>query len=157
MKVLNSSKGLGGQLADFRKLVEGSEKISFIGTPGFCTPFAELMSYVLRNSGKELAFVSNLDTSVARSITMKDLGMQLGDEVDPSADTIVLMGGLAIPKMGIDPKAINEVVEKLLEGAENKLIIGFCFQSVFQEQKWPEYIDFDYILDSDLSVTVMEV
>ena len=44
MEVLNSSKGLGGQLADFRKLVEGSKKISFIGTPGFCTPFAELMS-----------------------------------------------------------------------------------------------------------------
>jgi hypothetical protein len=49
------------------------------------------------------------------------------------------------------------MVERVFEGAERKLIIGVCFQSIFQEQKWTEHIDFDYIVDADLSVDVIEM
>ena len=68
MKILNSSKGVGGILGGFRGLVGDSKKITFIGTPGFCTPFAELMGFVLRGSGKELTFISNLNFNAAKTM-----------------------------------------------------------------------------------------
>lgn len=157
MTVLSSSKGIGGQLTGFRQLVGESNKITFIGTPGFCSPFAELMGYVLRGTEKKMTFIPNLEFDSAKSIVPTSHGMQLGESTDAHADTVVLLGGLAIPKMGIDPKDMNEMIGRVLEGADRKLIIGVCFQSIFQEQKWMEYIDFDYIVDSDLSVDVIEM
>ena len=157
MKVLSSSKGIGGQLTGFRQLVGESNKITFIGTPGFCSPFAELMGYVLRGTDKKMAFIPNLDFDSAKSIVSTSHGMQLGETTDAHADTVVLLGGLALPKMGIDPKDMSEMVGRVLEGGDRKLIIGVCFQSIFQEQRWTEYIDFDYIVDSDLSVDVIEM
>ncbi|MCG7852596.1 MAG: DUF2124 domain-containing protein [Methanosarcinaceae archaeon] len=157
MKILNSSKGVGGILGGFRGLVGDSKKITFIGTPGFCTPFAELMGFVLRGSGKELTFISNLNFNVAKTMISKEDGMQLGKVTDPHADTVVLLGGVAMPKMAIDPEAMNKMILQVLEGSERKLVIGVCFQSVFQEQKWTDKIDFDYIVDSDLSVDLIEI
>ena len=157
MKVLSSSKGIGGQLTGFRQLVGESNKITFIGTPGFCSPFAELMGYVLRGTDKKMAFIPNLDFESAKSVVSTSHGMQLGESTDAHAGTVVLLGGLAIPKIGIDVKDMGEMVERTLEGAGQKLTIGVCFQSIFQEQKWTEYIDFDYIVDSDLSVDVIEM
>lgn len=45
MKLISTSKGIGGQLAFLRELVKGSESVVFMGSPGFCTPFAELLAY----------------------------------------------------------------------------------------------------------------
>ncbi|HJH32062.1 MAG TPA: DUF2124 domain-containing protein [Methanosarcinaceae archaeon] len=157
MKVLNSSKGIGGQLTGFRQLVGESKKITFIGSPGFCSPFAELMAYVLRGTEVKMAFVSNLDFDSAKSIVSTSDGMQFGEITDAHADTVIILGGLAMPKIGIDPKGMNEMIERVFEGAGRKLIIGVCFQSIFKEQKWTEQIDFDYIVDSDLSVDVIEM
>ncbi|MDG6243235.1 MAG: DUF2124 domain-containing protein [Methanolobus sp.] len=157
MKVLNSSQGIGGQLTDFRKLVESSERITFIGTAGFCTPFAELMAYVLRNSDKQMTFIPGLSFDDARSIVSTSHGMQLGDPVDPHADTIVLLGGLAMPKTGVELTQIKDLIDQVLENSEKKLIIGVCFQSVFEKMKWLESIDFDYIIDADLNNNLLEV
>ena len=77
MQVTNTSQGVGGILNSFKGLIEAAEKITFVGTPGFCTPFAELLSYVARD--KKLAFVPNLDFDKARSIVMTPEGMQLGE------------------------------------------------------------------------------
>jgi len=49
MQVTNTSQGVGGILNSFKGLIEGAEKITFVGTPGFCTPFAELMGFVARD------------------------------------------------------------------------------------------------------------
>lgn len=157
MKILNSSKGIGGQLTGFRQLVGESKKITFIGSPGFCSPFAELMAYVLRGTEIEMAFISNLNFDSAKSMVSTSDGMQFGEITDAHADTVVILGGLAMPKIGIDANAMNEMIGRVFEGAERKLTIGVCFQSIFQEQKWIEQIDFDYIVDSDLSVDVIEM
>ncbi|WP_292487710.1 DUF2124 domain-containing protein [Methanohalobium sp.] len=151
MEVLKTTKGIGGQLTGFRELVKNSNKITFIGSPGFCTPFAELLAFVIRETGKEMAFIPGLKYENAKSVIATEDGMQLSDKTDPSADTVVLLGGLAMPKMGIDPADVNDIITKLQENSENKMIIGICFQSVFQEQEWDSYIDFDYIIDSDLT------
>lgn len=141
----------------FRKLVESSEKITFIGTAGFCTPFAELMAYVLRNSDKQMTFIPGLIFEDARSIVSTSHGMQLGDPVDPHADTIVLLGGLAMPKTGVELTQMKELIDRVLEKSEKKLIIGVCFQSVFEKMNWTDIIDFDYIIDADLTNRLLEV
>jgi hypothetical protein len=151
MEIISTSKGIGGQLTEFRKLVSDSKKITFIGTVGFCTPFAELMAFVLRGSDKETVFLPNLRSDEARLIISSSQGMQLGDITDPSADTVVLLGGLAMPKIGVEPEKMKELVDKLTKDAENKLIIGVCFQSMLINCNWPGHIDFDYIIDADMT------
>lgn len=157
MDIISTSKGIGGQLTEFRKIVKESKRITFIGTVGFCTPFAELMAFVLRGTGKEVVFLPNLQSDEARMIVSSSQGMQLGDITDPSADTVVLLGGLAMPKIGVEPEKMKELVDGLLQGAEKKLVIGVCFQSMFMNQKWPELIDFNYIIDADLTNEVKKV
>jgi hypothetical protein len=153
--LINTSQGVGGILNSFRGLVDGAEKITFVGTPGFCTPFAELLGFVVRD--RELAFISSQDFEKARSIFMDFEGMQLGEITDAHADAVVLLGGLAMPKMGISPEKAKEVASKILEGSVKGKIIGVCFQSAFMQQKWDEIINFDYIINSDLAVEVLEV
>lgn len=154
MPIINTSQGVGGILNSFRGLVEGAEKITFVGTPGFCTPFAELLGFVIRD--RKLAFIPTLDFEKARSISMTPEGMQLGETVDAHADVVVLLGGLAMPKIGTGPEKAREIARKVLEGSEKRIIIGVCFQSMFMQQKWDEIINFDYIINADLSVEVLE-
>ncbi|MDF1556891.1 MAG: DUF2124 domain-containing protein [ANME-2 cluster archaeon] len=155
IRIINSSEGIGGLLNSFRQISKDSQKITFIGTPGFCTPFAELLSFVIRDANKELVFVANTSVENARYIVSTSKGMQLGDPADPSADTVVLLGGLAIPKMNIDAKDIKRVVDDITD-PNDRMVIGVCFMSIFQETGWIDVIDFDHILDSHLSVTAME-
>ena len=155
MPIINTSQGVGGILNSFRSLVEGAGRLTFVGTPGFCTPFAELVGYVVRD--RELAFISSQDFEKARSIFMDYEAMQLGKLTDPHADVVVLLGGLAMPKIGITPEKAKEAARKILEGSEKGKIVGVCFQSAFMQQKWDEIINFDYIINSDLAVEVLEV
>jgi len=155
VEVINTSQGVGGILNSFKGLVEDAEKITFVGTPGFCTPFAELIGFAVRD--KELAFISSQDFEKARSIFMDNEGMQLGEPTYTHADVIVLLGGLAMPKIGVSPEKAKEVSRKVLEGSQKGKIIGVCFQSAFMNQKWDEIIDFDYIISSDIAVKVLEI
>jgi hypothetical protein len=154
MPIINTSQGVGGILNSFRGLVEGAEKITFVGTPGFCTPFAELLGFVVRD--RKLAFIPTLDFEKARSISMTPEGMQLGEPIDAHADVIVLLGGLAMPKIGTGPEKAKEIAKKVLEGSAKGKIIGVCFQSMFLQQKWDEIINFDYIINADLAVEVLQ-
>ncbi len=155
MSIINTSQGVGGILNIFRDLAEGAEKITFVGTPGFCTPFAELLSFVVRD--RKLAFIPSLDFEKARSIHMTPEGMQLGESTDAHADVIVLLGGLAMPKTGINPEKAKVIVRKVLENSGKKRIIGLCFHSMFMQQNWDKMIDFDYIINADLAVEVTDI
>jgi hypothetical protein len=155
MQVTNTSQGVGGILNSFKGLIEGAEKITFVGTPGFCTPFAELLGFVARD--KKLAFIPNLDFDKARSMLMTPEGIQLGELIDAHADVVVLLGGLSMPKSGISPEKANEMARKILEKSGKRKVIGLCFQSMFMQQKWDEIIKFDYIISADLAVEVLAV
>jgi hypothetical protein len=154
MQIINTSEGVGGILNSFKNLVDGVEKITFVGTPGFCTPFAELMGFVVRD--RKLVFIPNLDFEKARSISMVPEGMQLGEPVDAHSDAVVLLGGLAMPKIGVAPEKAKDITQKVLEGSDKRKIIGVCFQSMFMKQKWDEVINFDYIINADLAIEVLE-
>ena len=155
MPIINTSQGVGGILNSFKGLVEGAEKITFVGTPGFCTPFAELLGFVARD--KKLAFIPNLDFEKARSMLMIPEGIQLGELTDAHADVVVLLGGLSMPKSGISAEQAKEITSKILENPQKGKVIGLCFQSMFMQQKWDEIINFDYIINADLAVEVMDV
>ena len=140
----------------FRKICKDSKKITFIGTPGFCTPFANLMAFVIRDSGIEMAFIPNLLVDKARKIVSTPEGsMQLGEIIDPSADTVVVLGGLAMPKIGVDVNKIKTIIDDITS-PENRTIIGVCFMSIFEKEGWVDVIDFDHILNSHIKNTIME-
>jgi hypothetical protein len=156
MVTIDSSSGVGGLLTSFRKLVKDSNRIMFIGTAGFCTPFAELMAYVIRDTNIEIGFIPETRPEEAREIIKTPFGMQIGDNIDFHADTIVLLGGLSMPKMGIDINDMKTTIEKVFENTENRTTIGVCFQSAFENQCWIGPIEFDHIIDSHLSIKTLK-
>ncbi|WP_300607845.1 DUF2124 family protein [Methanohalophilus sp.] len=68
----------------------------------FAPPFAELAAYAMRNNPSEIGFVVNDNIDGIRAIIPTDYGMQIGEPIDYHADTVVLLGGLSIPKIGIE-------------------------------------------------------
>jgi len=91
----------------------------------------------------------------AKSIISTPEGMQLGEPADPAADIVVLLGGLAIPKMNTDVNEIKKVIDEITN-PDNRMIIGVFFMSIFQEMKWTDVIDFDYLLDSHMQNTTLK-
>lgn len=154
MKEISTSSGLGGILNAFREITKESKRITFVGTPGFCTPFAELIAYPIRDAGKEMAFVANLGFDDAKRIVFTSHGMQLAENVDAAADTVVILGGLAMPKISVDVNTLNSMIDRIL--GEGGLIIGVCFMSIFEQTGWYDAIDFDYVIDTHTSVRVLE-
>jgi len=104
---------------------------------------------VIRGSEKKLVFIPNTSVDRARSIISTPEGMQLGEPADPAADMVVLLGGLAIPKMNTDVNEIKKIIDDITK-ADNRMIIGVFFMSIFQETGWTDVIDFDYLLDSHM-------
>ena len=154
MKEISTSSGLGGILNAFREITKESKRITFVGTPGFCTPFAELIAYPIRDAGKEMAFVANLGFDDAKRIVFTSHGMQLAENVDAAADTVVILGGLAMPKISVDVNALNSMIGRIL--GDGGLTIGVCFMSIFEQTGWYDVIDFDYVIDTHTSVRVLE-
>jgi hypothetical protein len=152
MKEIETASGIGGMLTAFRKHARGRNKITFIGCPGWCNPFAELLGYVLRDAGIEMAFIPNLRKDLAAKVKMTVYGMQLGEKVDPSADTVVLLGGLAMPKMEVDARGLNTMIKEITSGHPDPQILGVCVGGVFQKAGWDKLIDFDYLMDAEMEV-----
>ncbi|ADE36645.1 DUF2124 domain-containing protein [Methanohalophilus mahii] len=157
MEILEKSEGIGALLKNFASLARESQKIIFIGTPGFCTPFAEIAAYSLRKSSKQMGFIGNTDIENAKQLIPTDMGMQLGDTIDYHADTVVLLGGLAMPKIGVEPEELKTTLDSIFEKSQKKLLIGICFQSIFENQGWTDTLDFDYIIDSDMTVSLKKI
>src|SRR5512137_1367419 len=105
MEKIQDVTGLGGMLNGFRDLVKDDKKILFIGSPGFCTPFALFLGYPVRE--KALAFMPGLQMDKARSIVATEYGMELAGATDPKSDVIVILGGMAMPKIGVRPEEIQ--------------------------------------------------
>jgi hypothetical protein len=57
-----------------------------------------------------------------------------------------VLGGLAMPKIGVDVADMKKLIEELTGG--DGLIIGVCFMGIFERSGWYEHINFDYVLNS---------
>ena len=149
MEKLQDVKGLGGMLNGFRDLVKDDQKIMFVGSPGFCTPFALFLGYPVRE--KELAFTPGLNKEKARKIVTTEYGLELGEKSSFEADVVVILGGMAMPKIGVKPEEMKDFLARM----KYKKLIGVCFMSIFEKSGWCEALQFDYlmnmILEGDLS------
>lgn len=141
-------KGLNGQLVTFKKEVGDAQKITFVGSPGVCTPFAEFLAYSVRD--KETCFVPLLDIDECHEFENKSYAMVLKDELyDPhNSDVVVLLGGLSMPKYDVDTNELMVLVNEILK--EDGKLIGVCFMNMFEKAGWLEKIDFDCVVDGTL-------
>lgn len=151
MEKLQDVKGLGGMLNGFRDLVKDDEKIAFVGSPGFCTPFALFLGYPVRE--KELAFVPGLAREKTRQIVATEYGMELGEAVSADADVIVILGGMAMPKIGVKPEEMRDFLAKI----KYKKLMGVCFMSIFEKAGWCQALPFDLVMNINLEGDISKV
>jgi hypothetical protein len=144
MEKIQDVKGLGGMLNGFRDLVKDDKRIVFVGSPGFCTPFALFLGYPVRE--KELVFLPGLDMKKARSITATEYGMELGGAASVQADAVVILGGMAMPKIGVKPEEMKEFLSKM----KYKKLIGVCFMSIFEKAGWCQALPFQSVMNINL-------
>ena len=149
MKDVENWKGLNGQLMTFKKEIGDSQKITFIGSPGVCTPFAEFMAYAVRD--RQNHFIPLLDIGECHEFEAKSYAMVLKDKVsDPhDSDVVVLLGGLSMPKANVDTDELNSAVGDILK--DGGKVIGLCFMDMFTKAGWLENVDFDLIIDGTLT------
>jgi hypothetical protein len=149
MEVISEFKGLNGNIVAFKEAVGDVEKVTFLGTPGVCTPFAALFSYAIRD--KETHFISSTKIETCHQFEFKPYGMQLNEEVsDPhESDAVVLLGGLTMPKANVDVNDLNETINEILK--EDGKIIGVGYMDMFTKAGWLDKVDFDCIVDGTLT------
>ena len=149
METISEFKGLNGNIVAFKEAVGDVEKVTFLGTPGVCTPFAALFSYAIRD--KESHFISGTDIDKCHQFEFKPYGMQLNEEVsDPQeSDAVVLLGGLTMPKANTDVDELNETISEILK--EDGKIIGVGYMDMFTKAGWVDKVDFDCIVDGTLT------
>jgi hypothetical protein len=152
MENIKEWKGINGQIVAFKEEVGDAGKITFMGSPSVCTPFAALMAYAVRE--KETHFISFIDIDTSHKFELKPWGMNLAEEVsDPhDSDVVVLLGGLSMPKANIDTDELNEVIGEILK-SDGKLI-GLSFMDMFTKAGWLDKVDFDCVIDGTLTGVV---
>lgn len=148
----NDMTGLNEMLAIFKKETMDASKITFVGSPGLCTPFAEFLSFGVKD--KDTHFIPLLDIDDCREFELKSYGLTLSDEISNphDSDAVVLMGGLAMPDFNVDFNQLNELVNEILK--DDGKLIGVCFMNMFYESGWLDKIDFDCIIDGTLITMV---
>lgn len=154
MENVSDWKGITGQLVSFKSEVGDAQKITFVGSPGVCTPFAELLAYAVRD--RQTYFIPLLDIDDCHQFESKPYAMVLDDEVsDPrDSDMVVLLGGLSMPKYDVDTEDVKALVDTILK--EDGRLIGVCFMDMFAKAGWLEKIDFDCVIDGTLAGVVMK-
>lgn len=145
-------KGLNGQLVTFKNEVGDAQKITFVGSPSVCTPFAEFLAYVVRD--KETHFIPLLDIDDCHQFESKPYAMVLKDEVsDPhESDVVVLLGGLSMPKYNVDTDGLKELIKEISK--PDTRLIGVCFMDMFTKAGWLDKFDFDCVIDGTLTGVV---
>ncbi len=144
MEKITEIKGLGGMLNGFRDLVKDDKSITFIGTPGFCTPFAQFLGFPIRD--KKLAFVPGLNIEKARTMVATEFGVELGNATSPDADVVVILGGMAMPKIGVSVEEMSIILDKI----QHKKLIGVCFMGILEKAGWCGALNFDYVMNTTL-------
>ena len=141
MEKIQDINGLGGMLNGFRDLVADDKKIAFVGSPGFCTPFALFLGYPVRE--KELVFLPGLALDRARRIVPTEYGMELGGPASADADVVVILGGMAMPKIGVTVEEMKAALGKV----KHSKLMGVCFMSIFEKAGWCQALPFARVMN----------
>jgi hypothetical protein len=151
MKKISEFTGITENLLAFREEVKDAEKITFIGMPGVCSPFALLFAYVVKE--KESVFITGTDIKSARKLELTDQGMEFGESANPNADVVAILGGLAMPKTNIKPDEVNKIIKNVLK--KDGKLIGLCYMDIFREYDWDQKLNFDCIINGTLNGFVL--
>jgi hypothetical protein len=130
MEVSSEFKGLDGNIVAFKEEVANAGKVTFVGLPGVCTPFAEL--FPTPSGRRNLYFYTRTDLETARKIIFSPNGMQLGEQADPTADVLAILGGLSMPKAQVKFDEVRKLRELVIQG-EGKFM-GLCYWTCFVRQ-----------------------
>jgi len=79
--------------------------------------------------------------------------MQFGEKADPVSNVVALLGGLAMPKSGVKPGDVEEIINKIL--SKDGKLIGLCYMDIFRESGWHEQLNFDCIINATLNGFVL--
>jgi hypothetical protein len=155
MEKIIETKGLTPMLREFKDIIKNNncKKVVFVGSRGVCLPFAELCAYAIREV-EGLYFIPDANLENTKKLILRDVGMQCEEtsaKLD-DVDAVVLFGGLAMPKIGVDVEKVNDLLNKL----NPNLVVGFCFMSIFQKSGWIDEIEFDYLIDGSIEVSVFK-
>ncbi|MGC8936092.1 MAG: DUF2124 family protein [Candidatus Methanomethylicaceae archaeon] len=146
-------KGLVGLSKCFRTAVlktNRTGRLLFVGSPYTCLPFAEFLTYGIRDLPIKTYFSPNGEADkIAEIVDRKGCGYSLGEYVGVADfEIVVLLGGLAMPKSQVDPNTLREKLRKLC-GLD--CVIGVCFQGVMDKPEWKEIFKFKYFINAELS------
>jgi hypothetical protein len=148
-------EGIVGFTKMFREemsgLPEGST-IVFTGSSAVCAPFAELLAYSIRDKKFDLFFSPMANEGDCRNlIWLEGTGYGIsstGKEVT-DADSIVVLGGLAMPKFGCPLEKVQRFIDKT--SRINKVrIVGVCFMDILKRSEWSSFIKFDALINATM-------
>jgi len=157
-KIESESKGITGFLRTFKQIVEDInkekeiKKIVFTGNKYTCTPFVELLTYVIRSMNKEIIYVPTINLDDPYKVILSNVDCDFVKGGDPYIpDLVILLGGLAMPG-GPEIPLVQKFLEKI--GNKDKKVIGVCFMSIFEKSGWCGIIPFDYMIDTFMDSSI---
>ena len=86
-----------------------------------------------------MAFIPGLDSEKARKLVATESGMELGEKCNFEADAVVVLGGMAMPKIGVKAEEMADFLAKM----KYKKLIGVCFMSRFAKAGWCPALKFE--------------
>ncbi len=148
-------EGIAGLTKLFREemieLREGSTVV-FAGSSAVCAPFAELLAYSIRDRKFDLYFSPMANETDCRSLVWRE---GTGYTIDPSGKSvkdvasIVVLGGLAMPKFGCDVNKVKEFIDHTTNQTGAK-IVGVCFMDILRRSGWTTTIQFNALINSTM-------
>jgi hypothetical protein len=159
--VITTTKGVAGISRPFKSIIEqlglhDEDTMMYVGLPGVCTPFVELLSYAIRTLTIKQVFVADLDLSLTKRVVSVDyVGIQFGDPVKiDKAKVIVVLGGLAMPISPVSRDDVSLFLQRvLLPGGS---VIGVSFMDMFEQAEWTSVIPFNFLIDATIDPVRVE-
>ena len=151
-------RGVPGILRPFRDFVAGlglaeGDQVVYVGVPGTCTPFVELLAFATRSLPATQIFVPGVDEGAARRLeAVPNVGVQAAGP--PGAlhpRVIVVMGGLSMEN---SPVGVDAVIA-LLDRHPTAAVAGVCFQQMFEKSGWCDRVPFDLLIDATIDPVVV--
>ncbi len=159
--LIDTTRGVSGISRPFKAFLETltlgeDDLVLYIGLPGVCTPFIELLSYAIRTLNLKQIFAPNCQADRAKNIvSVQDVGVQFGDAAQTKkASVIVVLGGLAMP---ISPIKLDDVARFLDQWLlPDGKVVGVSFMGMFDQVGWTSTLPFDHVIDATIDPVKVE-
>jgi hypothetical protein len=159
--IIDTAKGVSGISRPFKSIIGqlklgDNDRIIYVGLPGACTPFVELLAYAIRTLNLKQVFVPNLDLGLAKTVVpAENVGIQFGGPAEiEKAKVIVVLGGLAMPVSPVGQEQVSSFLQRVL--LPGGTVIGVSFMSMFEQVGWTSTVPFDFCIDAIIDPVKVE-